>query len=117
MSAPKYFVLDTNVLLHNPESITSFDDNFVVLPMTVIEELDNFKRHNDELGRSARQVIRELTACGPGLAQDGVRMENGGILKITVETKDMPGTCHGPDCPRQPHPRRRQSLLQSGRTG
>ena len=39
----KYFVLDTNVLLHNPESITSFDDNFVILPMTVIEELDNFK--------------------------------------------------------------------------
>jgi PhoH-like ATPase len=93
MSAPKHFVLDTNVLLHNPESITSFEDNCVVLPMTVIEELDSFKRHNDELGRSARQVIRKLDSLrASGSLKDGVRMENGGILKITVETKDMPGT-------------------------
>ncbi len=90
----KYFVLDTNVLLHNPESITSFDDNYVILPMTVIEELDNFKRHNDELGRSARHVIRQLdTFRARGSLKDGVKMENGGILKIIVEQKEMPGTC------------------------
>lgn len=90
----KYFVLDTNVLLHNPESITSFDDNYVILPMTVIEELDNFKRHNDELGRSARHVIRQLdTFRSRGSLKDGVKMENGGILKIIVEQKEMPGTC------------------------
>lgn len=89
---PKFFVLDTNVLLHNPESITSFEDNTVVLPMTVIEELDNFKRHNDELGRSARQVIRQLDRLrAQGNLRDGVQMKNGGILKITVETQDMPG--------------------------
>ena len=93
MTSPKHFVLDTNVLLHNPESITSFDDNCVVLPMTVIEELDSFKRHNDELGRSARQVIRKLDSLrASGSLKDGVLMENGGTLKITVETKDMPGT-------------------------
>ena len=45
----KYFVLDTNVLLHNADAITSFTDNVVVLPMTVIEELDKFKSRNDEL--------------------------------------------------------------------
>ncbi len=90
----KYFVLDTNVLLHNPESITSFDDNHVILPMTVIEELDSFKRHNDELGRSARHVIRQLdTLRSRGSLKDGVKMENGGILKISVEHKNMPGTC------------------------
>ena len=50
----KTFVVDTNVLLHNAESITSFGDNTVVLPMPVIEELDKFKSHNDELGRNAR---------------------------------------------------------------
>jgi PhoH-like ATPase len=89
----KYFVLDTNVLLHNPESITSFDDNHVILPMTVIEELDNFKRHNDELGRSARQVIRQLDRLrSTGSLKDGVTMENGGVLSIVVEKKDMPGT-------------------------
>ncbi len=93
MTAPKHFVLDTNVLLHNPESITSFDDNCVVLPMTVIEELDSFKRHNDELGRSARQVIRKLDSLrANGSLKDGVPMENGGTLKITVESQDMPGT-------------------------
>jgi PhoH-like ATPase len=91
-TSPKFFVLDTNVLLHNPESITSFDDNVVVLPMTVIEELDNFKRHNDELGRSARQVIRQLDRLrASGNLRDGVMMENGGTLRITVETQDMPG--------------------------
>jgi PhoH-like ATPase len=89
----KYFVLDTNVLLHNPESINSFEDNFVILPMTVIEELDNFKRHNDELGRSARHVIRQLDQLrAKGSLKDGVKMENGGTLSIVVEKKDMPGT-------------------------
>jgi len=89
---PKYFVLDTNVLLHNAESVSAFEDNIVVLPMTVIEELDNFKRHNDELGRSARHVIRQLDRLrAQGNLRDGVVMDNGGILKITVETQDMPG--------------------------
>lgn len=92
LKAPKFFVLDTNVLLHNPESITSFVDNTVVLPMTVIEELDSFKRHNDELGRSARHVIRQLDRLREkGNLRNGVQMDNGGILKITVEKQDMPG--------------------------
>jgi PhoH-like ATPase len=54
----KHFVLDTNVLLHNADAISSFADadNVVVLPMTVIEELDKFKSRNDELARNARQV-------------------------------------------------------------
>jgi PhoH-like ATPase len=90
----KYFVLDTNVLLHNAESLTSFDDNFVILPMTVIEELDSFKRHNDELGRSARHVIREIDKLRlRGSLKDGVTMDNSGILQIVVERKEMPGIC------------------------
>ena len=92
MSKHKYFVLDTNVLLHNADSLTSFADNSIVLPMTVIEELDKFKRHNDELGRNARQVIRQLDRLrSKGTLKDGVAMENGGFLKITVERRDMPG--------------------------
>ena len=79
----KYFVLDTNVLLHNAQAISSFADNTVVLPMTVIEELDSFKRHNDELGRNARSVIRTLdTLRTRGHLSDGVPMENGGQLII-----------------------------------
>ena len=86
----KYFVLDTNVLLHNADSIKSFKDNIVVLPMTVIEELDMFKSRNDELGRNARQVIRDLDRLREkGRLSDGVEMENGGILRIFTECKDV----------------------------
>jgi len=57
---PKIFVLDTNVLLHSAQALESFEENTVVLPMAVIEELDKFKKNHDELGRNARQVIRRL---------------------------------------------------------
>ena len=56
----KYFVLDTNVLLHDADALHAFGDNVVVIPMAVIEELDKFKTQNDELGRNARAVVREL---------------------------------------------------------
>ena len=93
MKPPKYFVLDTNVLLHNPEALSSFGDNCVVLPMTVIEELDNFKRQNDELGRSARQTIRHLDQLrSRGSLRHGVAMDNGGSLKISLDEKAIPGT-------------------------
>ena len=85
----KYFILDTNVLLHNSESLTSFADNIIVLPMTVVEELDKFKSRNDELGRNARMVIRNLdTLRRQGSLRDGVEMENHGLLKIVIE-KDL----------------------------
>ncbi len=86
----KYFVLDTNVLLHNADSITSFTDNYVVLPMSVIEELDKFKSRSDELGRNARKVIRDLDhlRCH-GKLSEGVEMENGGILKIVTEGDEL----------------------------
>jgi len=81
----KTFVLDTNVLLHNHTCIESFADNTVILPMPVIEELDKFKKETNELGRNARGVIRRLDALRErGRLGEGVRMENGGILKIMV---------------------------------
>lgn len=90
----KFFVLDTNVLLHNSEAISSFSNNTVVLPMTVIEELDKFKKNNDELGRNARQVIRHLDRLRKqGNLGRGVSMENGGILRITVKKETIEGTC------------------------
>ncbi|MFA7384405.1 MAG: PhoH family protein [Desulfurivibrionaceae bacterium] len=79
----KYFVLDTNVLLHNADSLSSFADNIVVLPMMVIEELDKFKSRNDELGSNARRVIRQLDALRLlGRITEGVPMGNGGMLMI-----------------------------------
>jgi PhoH-like ATPase len=86
----KTFVLDTNVLLHDHTCIESFADNTVVLPMPVIEELDKFKKETNELGRNARGVIRRLDALREtGRLGEGVRMENGGLLKIIVGTRPV----------------------------
>lgn len=84
----KTFVLDTNVLLHNPGALMSFKDNRVVLALAVIEELDRFKRNNDELGRNARQTIREIDNYRrKGSLADGVRMDHGGILQVVLHQK------------------------------
>ena len=49
----KHFVVDTNVLLHNPNALFMFADNEVVIPFTVLEEIDRFKKQNDDVGRDA----------------------------------------------------------------
>jgi len=91
----KQFVLDTNVLLHNPESIDCFEDNDVILPMEVIEELDRFKRHADERGRNARSVIRKLDVLRKsGSLGKGVATSDGGTLRVLVDDTsavDIPG--------------------------
>lgn len=98
---PKTFVLDTNVLLHNSDSIESFADNTVIIPMAVIEELDRFKAHNDELGRNARQVIRRLDVLrSKGNLRDGVPLEKNGFLKIVSNSfnqEDRPFDADIPD--------------------
>ena len=63
------FVLDTNVLLHNPSAIFMFAEHEIVIPLSVIEELDHFKKNNDDNGRNARQAIRRRSPsgrCGAG---------------------------------------------------
>jgi PhoH-like ATPase len=86
----KTFVLDTNVLLHDPDSICSFKDNKVVIPMTVVEELDSFKKFNDERGRSARLISRKLDALrSKGKLSEGVKTKNGGIVKIEMNRHDV----------------------------
>ncbi|MBU0682974.1 MAG: PhoH family protein [Candidatus Omnitrophota bacterium] len=81
----KTFVLDTNVILHNPNSLVSFADNTVLLPIEVLEELDRFKRNHDEKGRNARIAIRMLDSFREkGEPGEGFPLENGGILKISV---------------------------------
>src|SRR5258708_26636140 len=83
---PKTFVLDTNVLLHNPASLFAFKDNRVVLALAVIEELDRFKRSNDELGRNAREAIRTIDRHRElGSLGDGVPMSNGGTLQVVLQ--------------------------------
>jgi PhoH-like ATPase len=81
------FLLDTNVLLHDPDSLTSFEDNNVILTIDVLEELDRFKRGNDEKARNARRVIRTIDAQRDGqpLSQ-GVELPGGGKLYILVKS-------------------------------
>jgi PhoH-like ATPase len=82
----KVFLLDTNVLLHDPEAIQRFEDNDVVLPITVIEELDRFKKQPDMVGRNARQTARILDDLRQmGNLIDGVPLTSeGGVLKVVL---------------------------------
>ena len=67
------FVLDTNILLHNPDAVFVFKEHHVVIPFTVIEELDKMKRKDDDLGRNARACIRNLDRLRAiGKLSDGV---------------------------------------------
>jgi PhoH-like ATPase len=86
----KNYILDTNVLLHDPNSLLNFEDNNVLLPIEVIEEIDRFKRESSELGQNARTVSRMLDAFrGKGSLSDGVKLPNGGKLRITVQKESL----------------------------
>ncbi|HVU09502.1 MAG TPA: PhoH family protein [Verrucomicrobiae bacterium] len=79
----KNYIIDTNVLLHDPNSLLSFAENSVLVPIEVIEEMDRFKRESTELGQNARQVSRMLDSFrGEGSLSEGVKLPNGGQLKI-----------------------------------
>ena len=81
----KTFVLDTNVLLHDPLALTRFEDNDVVVPIEVVEEIDRFKRDPSEKGRNARQVSRLLDDLREkGNLAEGVVIDpdQGGRLKV-----------------------------------
>lgn len=81
----KTFVLDTNVIIHDPEALFAFEGSKVVIPLPVIEELDTFKRSNDERGRAARLVARALDNLrAKGRLSDGVPLEHGGTLRVEM---------------------------------
>ena len=88
----KYFVLDTNVLLHNPASLFMFADNQVVIPFAVLEELDKFKKQNDDVGRNAREVIRHLDRLREkGRLSEGVRWNgHGGRIRVEFSADHRP---------------------------
>lgn len=82
----KNYIIDTNVLLHDPNSLLSFANNSVLIPIEVIEEIDRFKRESSELGQNARSVSRMLDGLrGEGRLSEGVRLPNGGKLKIVFQ--------------------------------
>jgi PhoH-like ATPase len=83
-------VLDTNVLLQDPFSIFSFEDNEVVIPAVVLEEVDSKKRYMDEIGRNARQVSRLIDSLREtGKLHEKIPLENGGILRIELNHRSF----------------------------
>ncbi len=85
----KTYVLDTNVLLHDPQALYRFEENDLVIPMTVIEEIDRFKKDLNETGRNARHFSRLIDQLRTqGDLVEGVQLETGGCLKVELYTQD-----------------------------
>jgi PhoH-like ATPase len=86
---PKLYILDTNVLVHNPSSLLDFQDNTVVIPIEVLEEIDKFKRESSDRGAHARAVSRLLDGFrSQGRLSDGVPLPNGGRLQVVIPALD-----------------------------
>ncbi|AZB42795.1 PhoH family protein [Bacillus sp. FJAT-42376] len=86
----KVYVLDTNVLLQDPNSIFSFDDNEVVIPAVVLEEVDSKKRYMDEVGRNARQVSKLIDGLREkGKLHEKIQLHNGGVLRIELNHRSF----------------------------
>ena len=82
----KNYVLDSNVLLHDPNAVFKFEDNNVIIPIYAIEEIDKFKRESTERGRNARHIARVLDdlRSTSGTLSEPVEMRNGGTLRVAV---------------------------------
>ncbi|MFA6583243.1 MAG: PIN domain-containing protein, partial [Elusimicrobiaceae bacterium] len=86
----KVFILDTNVLLHDFNALNKFADNLVVIPIAVIEELDNFKKGDDELSKHARMISRQIDSLThTGNLSEGVKLENGGTLRVMLDVEPV----------------------------
>ncbi|WP_334071921.1 MULTISPECIES: PhoH family protein [Paenibacillus] len=86
----KIFVLDTNVLLHDPGAIFAFDEHEVIIPAVVLEEIDSKKRNAEEIGRNARRVSRLLDGLREkGHLHDGVLLDSGGRIKVELNHRSF----------------------------
>ncbi|MDX8388256.1 MAG: PhoH family protein [Ghiorsea sp.] len=93
-NTPYIYVLDTNVLIHDPNALLRFDEHNVVIPMVVLEEMDKIKRGMDEIARNVREVSRTLDALSDNqeTLDEGFELAGGGRLFFEVEdhTVDLP---------------------------
>lgn len=86
----KIYVLDTNVLLQDPYAIFSFEDNEIVIPAVVLEEVDSKKRYMDEIGRNARQVSKLIDSFRQaGKLHEKIPLDNGGELRIELNHRSF----------------------------
>ncbi|UQZ45895.1 PhoH family protein [Bacillus sp. PK3-037] len=86
----KIYVLDTNVLLQDPNAIFSFEENEVIIPAVVLEEVDSKKRYMDEVGRNARHVSKLIDALRlKGRLHEKVPLDTGGTLRIELNHRSF----------------------------
>lgn len=86
----KTYVLDTNILVQSPNALLSFEENNVVIPFAVLEELDGLKKRDGDLGANARDVVRKLEEYrSEGNLLDGIPLPNGGNLKVEKRFEDF----------------------------
>ena len=86
----KTYVIDTNVLIQAPYAMQCFEENQVVLPLVVLEELDGLKKADGERGANARRAIRFLEKLrGRGDLLQGVPLDNGGFLRVEANCVDV----------------------------
>lgn len=84
----KTFVLDTSVLLYDPQSIEKFERHYVVIPISVIEELDKQKGFSSDAGKNSRAVFRlldSLNGLGKGTLHTGIEMPNGSLVRVQLD--------------------------------
>src|SRR5688572_33463392 len=82
----KHYILDTNVLIHDPGSPFQFKEHTVWIPVEVFEELDRFKSESSTRGANAREVHRRLSETFKTAddMKQGVQLENGGNLRVVI---------------------------------
>ena len=89
----KTYILDTNVLMYEPKSLFAFEDNEVVIPLVVLDELDKHKGGDSQVAKHARMAIRSLDELRAlGKLNEGVLTERGGTIKVELNN----GTCTSP---------------------
>ena len=92
----KYYVFDTNVLLYDPNSIFNFagENIFIVIPITVVEEIDRFKKELSDRGRNAREFSRNIEKLrNSGDIIEGVKLDNGCVVSIKMPRKNIDAFC------------------------
>ncbi len=86
----KNYVIDTNVMIHDPSFMYKFSDNNVIIPILAIEELDNLKKREGLVGYNARNVAKELQIIMTrGDIKDGIRLDNGGTIRVELDHNEM----------------------------
>ena len=92
----KNYILDTNVIVHDPTCFYRFEDNNVIVPIVTIEELDNIKNREGMVGYHARMAARELNSLREqGSLEEGVKLPGGGMLRVEHNHMDMDGFPQG----------------------